>query len=385
MSKMYDLSRKTGIGYDPKRGFRLPGQYRDKGAARRYLEKNAEIKRSRYDAARERAKARVPATKMLAIGATKEAIAPARYVRGRLVIFPHATDFVAAEAVSAIDAVFSNIALADYIPEPSCVGAVPGTFIAGPRIFDGGVCPVQTENHDAQFWEDATTTGAGSGAYSEWYKWTTGFGQFWYKQTKQWADLDYPPVLEYPAFAEQVVGAATVVGTDIMPEPKADPSGVGNGYSGNYNDVPPGYIVPAAHMGPNQKKPVPGYHKTVKDKSDKVKINVGIVGNIASAVTEAKDIAGAIANAIPGKPCRNEKTLQGLWGCILENVDKIDYPQATVNFVKMELTDRAIGALGKFGARGVQNAAKHGYYRSPVGLSTGGRFTQPPNVRMTDL
>lgn len=171
----------------------------------------------------------------------------------------------------------------------------------------------------------------------------------------------------------------------MSPRTKIDIGGDGYVPPGVPAPTEPGYISPAWHWDSRQGKPTPGYHKRVPDRSNKGNLGTGTLGGVYGGITEIADTVNDIAKAIPGQPCRNVSGLHNKIACVFNHAAEIDPVQAGINIAQNKAEDRIIGFVGNLPKKGVRNAAKHGYYNSPAGLTTGSAYTRPPGVTMTNL
>ena len=97
-------------------------------------------------------------------------------------------------------------------------------------------------------------------------------------------------------------------------------------------------------------------------------------------LTEAKDTADALADALPDSRCKG-LGLSDTISCLMDNWRDIDPAKAAANLLVNHAQDKAIGAFGHAVGAGSANAANHGMFNRPFGLGFGGRFTQGPYIR----
>lgn len=186
-------------------------------------------------------------------------------------------------------------------------------------------------------------------------------------------------------------GTMTRTKVDLDDDPVGDPylnPSPGGTYGGSSGASGPATspTSPAYHIDPrNPDRPTPGTHTHRPSRSEKkLNINVGgPLGAVYGGLTETKDALKSLADAIPDRPCRGQKTLQGLAMCVWKNRKKINPGSAAYNLLTNMLQDKAIGTIGGIGKNAVRSAANHGYYTRPVGLQTGGRFNT--NLTMVNL
>lgn len=289
--------------------------------------------------------------------------------------------------------IWANMGYAEPGP-PDCSSGPPGSFLAGPRIFDGGICPLQTEVHPAAWWDAAVTTGAGTGLASEWYMVAPygAPGYYSFKQTKGWpygpetltARRAFPRGYraDYEKFgAPRTLRFRTPIRRRLNRAWRRSLDKPGERQAYELQLRLRGRQILSRGRTRTKYKDAP---PRKREREQKRIFRYGKIGVAASVLGDVGEVVGCLISSMPKSVRRDApKALHQKAKFAVRNADSVNWTKFAKCVAKNELEDLLIAKTKRFGM-GSQTRLSE-YYRSPVGPTTGWAYTRPPRPEIDPL